>query len=138
MLLSRDAISRGDRGRASRRPTSTSRRTATSTTRSWRSTAWASRSTRSPSPRSCAAPTCSTLSAASAALLRLQAETPASANASHYAKIVNELALLRRLIGVAGDIAEMGYDDSGDVRRDARPRRVAGVRGRRAARRPTR
>ncbi len=49
------------------------------------------------------------------ALLRLQAETPASANAAHYAKIVNELALLRRLIGVAGDIAEMGYDDSGEV-----------------------
>jgi replicative DNA helicase len=49
------------------------------------------------------------------ALLRLQAETPASANASHYAKIVNELALLRRLIGIAGDIAEMGYDDSGEV-----------------------
>jgi len=50
-----------------------------------------------------------------AALLRLQADTPASANASHYAKIVNELALLRRLIGVASDIAEMGYDDSGEV-----------------------
>ena len=49
------------------------------------------------------------------ALLRLQAETPASANAAHYATIVNELALLRRLIGVAGDIAEMGYDDSGEV-----------------------
>ena len=50
-----------------------------------------------------------------AALLRLQGDTPASANATHYAKIVNELALLRRLIGVAGDIAEMGYDDSGEV-----------------------
>ncbi len=49
------------------------------------------------------------------ALLRLQAQTPASANAAHYAKIVNELALLRRLIAVAGDIAEMGYDDSGEV-----------------------
>jgi replicative DNA helicase len=48
-------------------------------------------------------------------LLLLQAATPASANATHYAKIVNELALLRRLIGVAGDIAEMGYDDSQDV-----------------------
>lgn len=50
-----------------------------------------------------------------AALMRLQAETPASANAGHYAKIVNELALLRRLIGVASDIAEMGYDVSGEV-----------------------
>jgi replicative DNA helicase len=49
------------------------------------------------------------------ALMRLQAQTPASANAAHYAKIVNELALLRRLIAVAGDIAEMGYDDSGEV-----------------------
>jgi replicative DNA helicase len=48
-------------------------------------------------------------------LLRLQAATPASANASHYAKIVSELALLRRLIAVAGDIAEMGYDDSSEV-----------------------
>ncbi len=50
-----------------------------------------------------------------AVLVRLQAETPASANAGHYAKIVTELALLRRLIGVASDIAEMGYDDSAEV-----------------------
>ena len=48
-------------------------------------------------------------------LLRLQAATPASANATHYAKIVSELALLRRLIAVAGEIAEMGYDDAGEV-----------------------
>jgi replicative DNA helicase len=39
----------------------------------------------------------------------IQAQTPASANASGYAQIVGELALLRRLIGVAGDISEMGY-----------------------------
>jgi replicative DNA helicase len=50
-----------------------------------------------------------------AALLRIQASTPASANAGHYARIVNELALLRRLIGVAGDIAEMGYETPEDV-----------------------
>src|SRR5256884_5738124 len=50
-----------------------------------------------------------------ASLLRIQAATPASANAGHYARIVNELALLRRLIGVAGDIGEMGYDTSDDV-----------------------
>src|SRR6476619_69625 len=49
------------------------------------------------------------------ALLQIQANTPASANAGHYPRIVNELALLRRLIGVAGDIAEMGYDESDDV-----------------------
>ncbi len=50
-----------------------------------------------------------------AALLSIQAGTPASANAGHYARIVNELALLRRLIGVAGEIAEMGYDTPDDV-----------------------
>src|SRR5882762_8847141 len=50
-----------------------------------------------------------------AVLLQIQAGTPASANAGHYARIVNELALLRRLIAVAGDIAEMGYDVPDDV-----------------------
>ena len=49
------------------------------------------------------------------ALLQIQASTPASANAGHYARIVNELALLRRLIAVAGDISEMGYDSPDDV-----------------------
>ena len=48
-------------------------------------------------------------------LLRIQAGTPASANAGHYAGIVSELALLRRLIAVAGDIAEMGYEAPDDV-----------------------
>ena len=50
-----------------------------------------------------------------ATLQRLQAGTPASANAGHYAQIVSELAVLRRLIAVAGDIAEMGYDPSEDI-----------------------
>jgi len=50
-----------------------------------------------------------------ATLLRIQAGTPASANAGHYATIVSELALLRRLIAVAGDIAEMGYEAPDDV-----------------------
>ena len=50
-----------------------------------------------------------------AALLRIQAATPASANAEHYAGIVSELALLRRLIGVAHDISEMGYSPGDDV-----------------------
>lgn len=48
-------------------------------------------------------------------LLRIQAATPASANAGHYAQIVGELALLRRLISVAGEIAESAYDDPSDV-----------------------
>ena len=50
-----------------------------------------------------------------ATLLRIQAGTPAAANAAHYARIVEEHALLRRLIGVAGEIAEMGYDVPDDV-----------------------
>ncbi|MBI2168450.1 MAG: replicative DNA helicase, partial [Actinobacteria bacterium] len=49
------------------------------------------------------------------ALLSIQGNTPASANASHYARIVEELALLRRLIVVAGEIAEMGYELPDDV-----------------------
>ena len=50
-----------------------------------------------------------------AALISLQADTPATANASRYARIVEEHALLRRLIGVAGEIAELGYSVPDDV-----------------------
>jgi len=49
-------------------------------------------------------------------LLRIQASTPASANAQHYAQIVGQLAMLRRLIETAGGIQEMAYaaDDAVD------------------------
>jgi replicative DNA helicase len=50
-----------------------------------------------------------------ATLISLQANTPATANAGRYAHIVEEHALLRRLIGVAGEIAEMGYSLPDDV-----------------------
>src|SRR3954453_5833007 len=50
-----------------------------------------------------------------AVLVSLQAGTPATSNASRYARIIEEHALLRRLIGVAGEIAEMGYDLPEDV-----------------------
>ena len=43
-------------------------------------------------------------------LVRIQAATPASANAQHYAQIVAELAMLRRLIETAGGIQEMAYN----------------------------
>ncbi len=49
-------------------------------------------------------------------LLTLQARTPATSNAGRYARIVEEHALLRRLISVAGEIAEMGYSLPEDVR----------------------
>jgi replicative DNA helicase len=50
-----------------------------------------------------------------AALLGLQANTPAISSAGRYARIVQEHALLRRLIGVAYEIAEIGYELPSDV-----------------------
>jgi replicative DNA helicase len=50
-----------------------------------------------------------------ATLITLQANTPATTNAGRYARIVEEHALLRRLIGVAGEIAEMSYGVPEDV-----------------------
>ncbi len=49
------------------------------------------------------------------ALIALQADTPATTNAARYARIVEEHALLRRLIAVASEIAEMGYSLPDDV-----------------------
>ena len=48
-------------------------------------------------------------------LLDLQAATPAVSNAARYSRIVQDTALLRRLIGVASDIAELAYDEPDDV-----------------------
>jgi replicative DNA helicase len=50
-----------------------------------------------------------------ATLVTLAAETPSVANAGRYARIVEEHALLRRLIGAASEIAEIGYDVPEDV-----------------------
>jgi len=50
-----------------------------------------------------------------AALVTISARTPATSSAAHYARIVGEHALLRRLIAVAGDIAELGYSLPDDV-----------------------
>jgi len=48
-------------------------------------------------------------------LLDLQNATPAISNAGRYAKIVQDTALLRKLIGVASDIAEIAYLGPDDV-----------------------
>lgn len=48
-------------------------------------------------------------------LVSLQSNTPAISNAARYAQIVEEHALLRRLIGVAHEIAEVGYSLPDDV-----------------------
>jgi len=50
-----------------------------------------------------------------ATLVSLQANTPAISSAARYARIVEENALLRRLIGVAQEIAEIGYGLPEDV-----------------------
>ena len=50
-----------------------------------------------------------------ALLTDLQARTPATSNAGHYARIVEEHAILRRLIGVGNEIAEIGYAVPDDV-----------------------
>jgi replicative DNA helicase len=50
-----------------------------------------------------------------ATLVTLQAGTPATSNAASYAKIVEEHALLRRLIGAAAEIAEIGYSLPDDI-----------------------
>ncbi len=48
-------------------------------------------------------------------LLELQNATPAVSNASRYAKIVQDTAVLRRMIGVASEIAEIAYQAPDDV-----------------------
>ncbi|MCL5047724.1 MAG: replicative DNA helicase [Firmicutes bacterium] len=50
-----------------------------------------------------------------AEIISLQAAVPAISSAPYYAKIVEENALLRRLIGVANEIADMGYSLPTDV-----------------------
>ncbi len=50
-----------------------------------------------------------------AVLLDFQATTPAISNAAHYAKIVEEHALLRRMITVSNEIAETAYSVPDDV-----------------------
>jgi replicative DNA helicase len=51
----------------------------------------------------------------SESLHELQNATPAISSAGHYAKIVQDTAMLRRLIYVAGDIAEIAYSEPDDV-----------------------
>ncbi|MGE3621177.1 MAG: replicative DNA helicase [Acidimicrobiia bacterium] len=50
-----------------------------------------------------------------AVLAQILASTPATTNAARYARIVEEYALLRRLVQVGGEIAEIGYSVPDDV-----------------------
>jgi replicative DNA helicase len=49
------------------------------------------------------------------ALVQIMSSTPATTNAPGYARIIEEHALLRRLIGAAGEIADIGYSMPDDV-----------------------
>jgi len=53
--------------------------------------------------------------AGTGALMSLSAGTPAATNATHYARIVYEHAILRSLITTAHEIAEIGYSQPEDV-----------------------
>ncbi len=64
---------------------------------------------------SCGAPVSLEQIGGTEVLHALQNATPAISNAAHYARIVQDTALLRRLIHVAGDIAEMAYGEPDDV-----------------------
>ena len=55
--------------------------------------------------------------------------TPTAVNAVYYARIVERKAVLRNLIGAAGKIAGIGYDDSRGRRGQHRPCRAGAVRG---------
>jgi replicative DNA helicase len=50
-----------------------------------------------------------------AALLDLTVAVPTAANAAHYASIVREKALLRRLIDAGTSVARLGYEATGDA-----------------------
>ena len=49
------------------------------------------------------------------ALVDLESSTPATSNAAYYAKIIEERAMMRKLIGVGGEVAQLGYDVPDDV-----------------------
>ena len=48
-------------------------------------------------------------------LVSLQSNTPSVANAVHYARIVEEHSLLRKMVAVASEIADIGYSVPEDV-----------------------
>ena len=50
-----------------------------------------------------------------ATLIQLQSDTPAISNAHRYARIIEDHALLRRMIGAGGEISELGYQMPDDV-----------------------
>ena len=108
--------------RSSSPATSTARSTRPSSTRSSTSTAAASPPTRSPSPPRWPTPATSAAIGGAPYLHTLIASVPTAANASYYARIVGERAVLRRLVEAGTRIVQLGYG-SGRRRRPRRRRR---------------
>src|SRR5207244_9532752 len=50
-----------------------------------------------------------------ARVAELAVSVPATANAAHYARIVREMAVLRGLINVGGEVARLGWERPGDT-----------------------
>lgn len=48
-------------------------------------------------------------------LVAIQGDTPSTSSAAHYSRLVADTAVLRRLLAVAGEIAEVGYTTGVDV-----------------------
>ena len=78
-------------------------------------TSGGSRSTSSPCRRPSSATGSWSVIGGSAYLTSLINLTPTAVNAVYYARIVERKAVLRNLIGAAGRIAGIGYDDSADL-----------------------
>ena len=115
MLLSTDAVGVGFRDRARAERFLPAGEPAHLRRHPRRCTPRASRSIRSRSPTCCGAAVCSTTPVGPKPLHELQNATPAISSARHYAKIVQDTAILRRLIRAAGDIAELAYGGPDDV-----------------------
>jgi replicative DNA helicase len=49
------------------------------------------------------------------AILRIQAGTPAAANAAHYARLVEEHSIRRRLVTVGSEVVELAFDGQDDM-----------------------
>ncbi len=95
--------------------TSTARPTAGSTRPSWTCSSDASRSTSSRSPSRSSGARSSRPSAAGPICRSLSNETPTAVHAAQYARIVERKAVLRGLIGAAGRIAGIGYEDPAEI-----------------------
>src|SRR3546814_1284643 len=57
-------------------------------------------------------------------LAEIVSTAPAVSNAARYARIISDHAVLRKLIGVGGEIAELGYDVPDDVEKDRKSTRL--------------